>query len=287
MIIDKAHITFNKEHKMKKITSCLFMALFVSNGYSGTMGAVVAEPNAYFSVFGGGGTLNNLSIKLLGTSFQSLASGGTLAVNGFGHTGSTSQWLVGANMGYIFQNILFPFYDQGTVKPVAEVEGYYIGKRTLNAFQTNIGSTRVEEHDFYTGAPMQSGVGLVNALLSFSHNTYSQWHPYVGGGVGAAVVSINKAHSIDLAPGEGAISYFNGSPSHANTAFAAQAKAGLNYQWTPNWSIFGEYRYLYLSPTTFTLGSTVATGHVPTSPWTVELASQSYNLGSAGIRYSF
>lgn len=272
---------------MKKISSCLFMAIFIGNGYAGTMGAIAPEPNAYISVFGGGGTLSSLSTRLLGSVFFTTADGGPLGINAFGHIKSHSEWIVGANAGYISQNVSFPFYTQGVVKPAVEVEGYYIGKNTLNAFEVNNNTTRLTEHLFGTSYPMQSGVGLVNAVMNFTLNNYPQWQPYVGGGIGAAVVSITNAIGTQTSPAEVGINHFNSDPSHSDTAFAAQGKAGLSYQWTPNLSIFGEYRYLYLSATTFMMGSTSYATHAETGPWTVKLGSQSYNLGSAGIRYLF
>ncbi|MGV3739777.1 MAG: hypothetical protein ACO1N3_00585 [Gammaproteobacteria bacterium] len=82
------------------------------------------------------------------------------------------------------------------------------------------------------------------------------------------------------------INHYNSNANSTDTTFAAQAKAGLSFDLTNHISIFGEYRWLYFSNSSYTFGSTVYPTHVATSSWVVNLASQNYNLGAAGIRVS-
>ena len=53
-------------------------------------------------------------------------------------------------------------------------------------------------------------------------------------------------------------------------------------------SIFAEYRYLHVSATNYTFGSTVyPTAHAETSNWDSHLGSMNFNTGIFGIEYGF
>lgn len=266
----------------------MVLASLISTGYAGTMGPVQGfEPANYLSAFGGGGTLSSLSMSQMGTAFYLEADGGPLAVNAFGHSGSHSEWMVGGNAGHYFTDTTIPFLSQWSFKPAAEIEGYYIGRNTLEGHDINNNTLRLAEHNFAVSYPMSVGVGLINAVAYFQNNNFMQLHPYVGGGIGAGVVSIKNAISTQTEPFEAGINHYNADPSDSDTAFVSQLKVGLSYNWTPHWSIFGEYRYIYVASTDFTLGSTDYVTHPVTSNWNVNLGSQSYNMGVGGIRCIF
>jgi len=271
----------------KRIFSVLSM-LLMTNAYAGTMG-VVEEPlhDAYLGVLGGGGTLSSTPVRQLGTALYAPTDGGPLAVNASGHTNSRSEWIVGGQVGHYFSQISSFAISQWSLRPAAELEGYYIGRNTLTAGDLVNPTARLPEHDFLVNYPMSAGVGLINAVASFNHANFARWHPYVAGGIGAAVVSIVHASSTQLSPSEPGINHYNANSTNTGTAFAAQAKAGLSFDLTPHLSVFGEYRYLYLAETNYVFGSTVYGAHVATSSWNVSIGSQFYNMGVGGIRYMF
>jgi opacity protein-like surface antigen len=109
--------------------------------------------------------------------------------------------------------------------------------------------------------------------------------PYVGGGIGAARVSLKNAKSFQISPEELGINHFNSKRHDSSWAFAAQAKAGIRYDFCESFHIFGEYRYLYLDSSNYILGSTVYPTHVPTSPWNVKVSNVHYNAFAIGIQY--
>lgn len=273
---------------MKKSIHFIGLALVISQGYAGTMGPVQSyEPSNYLSAFGGGGSLSSLSFAQLGTAFYPDAAGGPLAVNAFGHSDSRSEWMVGGNIGHFFAETTIPFLSQWSFKPAAEIEGFYIGRNTLTGHDINNDTARLVEHNFSVAYPMDVGGGLINAIAYFQHTSFPELQPYVGGGIGAGLVSLKNANSLQTAPLEVGINHYNSDPSDSDTAFVSQLKVGLGYNFNAHWSIFGEYRYIYVSSTDFTLGSTVYPTHVATSNWNVKLGSQEYNMGVAGIRCVF
>jgi predicted porin len=71
-----------------------------------------------------------------------------------------------------------------------------------------------------------------------------------------------------------------------DATFAGQVKVGASYSLNPHFSLFAEYRWLYVSDSSFTFGSTVAPLHAATSAWRVELGSHDYNMGAVGLRYT-
>lgn len=256
------------------------------NGFAGTMGPIEqASKDNYLSVFGGGGSLSRISMAQLGTAFYSEANGGPLAVNAFGQSNSKAEWLVGGIAGHAFTAQPMPYFSQWAINPTAELEGFYVGQNTLSGDDINNSTTRLTEHDFLIHYPLSAGVGLVNAVASFTYQSDARWHPYFGGGIGVATVSIANANSAQTTPSEPGINHYNSDPSDNDTTFATQAKVGLSFDYTEHLTVFAEYRYLYLSSTDFTFGSTTYSTHVATSNWNVKLGAQNYNLGVAGIKY--
>ncbi|WP_415075215.1 hypothetical protein [Legionella sp.] len=107
----------------------------------------------------------------------------------------------------------------------------------------------------------------------------------MGVGIGSAIVSVSGASAIQLSPPEPGLNHYNSHASNTAFAFAAQPKIGVNFDIGSRASIFAEYRFLYLSSTDYTFGSTVAAGHPATSPWLVNIKSQYYNMGTVGINF--
>lgn len=255
---------------------------------AGTMGPITtpATNHIYFGAFGGGGSSNHANLSQYGTAFFSEAEGGPLAVNGFGHTNRRQAGMVGGHIGYQWQNILLnAFSHQASVSPVVELEGFYLEKSAFTGHEVSNDTARLPEHDFLATYPTSTGVFLANALLSLNATDNAKWHPYVSGGIGAAVLSVSNANALQLAPLEANINHYNSNPNDKTSTFAAQTKVGLNFDISERVSLFAEYRGLYIADTTLTFGSTVVPTHAATSSWSVHLGSQYYNVGAAGIHF--
>lgn len=265
----------------------LLFAFSNSEGYAGDMGPaeILASSAIYVGVFGGWGSSNSIDIDQYGTAFFTVDRGGPLAVNAFGSSDRSSAGFVGGHIGYQWAPISScPFFQWGIV-PAAELEGYYLGKNNLIGNDLTDINTRLNEHDFDVIYPMSTGVFLTNAVLNFNPSSQCRFHPYLAGGIGAAVIHIFDAVSTQVAPAEPGVNHYSANPNDKDTTFAAQAKLGLNFDLCHNMSLFIEYRWLYLANSSYTFGSTIAPGHAPTSPWLVELDSQKYNMGAVGIQY--
>ena len=133
---------------------------------------------------------------------------------------------------------------------------------------------------------MDNAAFLTNVVLSVQ-TPFQAITPYVGGGIGAACVTISGADSLQVGPPEPGVNHFNSGPDSSSWGFAAQAKAGLRVPLGEVAYLFAEYRYLYVGSTTYIYGSTVYPTHVPTTDWTVHFNDMSHHLGVVGIGFRF
>jgi opacity protein-like surface antigen len=276
-----------KLHMRKKIYSSLALLALTNAAFAGhakVMDTSTPPAKTYIGIFGGGGSSNEFKFSQFGSAFLSTENGGPLAVNAFGHMNSHSAWFVGAQLGYQAPGILLSSNSQWSLVPAAELEGYYFGNKTFNGHLIN-DTARLPEHDFYATYPMRRSVFLTNAVLTFSHPCYLI-HPYIGLGIGGAVVRISGAESIQTVPAEPGLNHYNSSDSDTDATFAGQIKAGLSYDVNDTISLFAEYRWLYLSGIHLIFGSTVVAGHSETTSWQVKIDPQQYNMGAVGIRFN-
>lgn len=282
----KTNHTNEEKRYLRPILGALF-ALSATGIQAGTMGPapVTALEKVYFSVFGGGGTSNKVKMSQYGTALFPEADGGPLAVNAFGRANSRSVGMVGGHVGYQWGDVFLDALRLPLgLAPAAELEGYYLGKGSFKGHEINNDVTRLPEHDFLVTYPVSSGIFLANAVLNFNAANYYRWHPYVAAGIGAAVISVSNADSLQVAPLEAGVNHYNANPNDTVSAFAAQTKVGLNFDLCEHISLFGEYRWLYIANTKFAFGSTVYPAHAATSHWNATLGSQHYNMGAGGIR---
>lgn len=273
-------------------TSIVSILLLLSGSptQAGTMGAEVASPTdaIYVAAFGGGGGRTSAHLVQQGTALYSYDApqAGPLAVDAFGKSSSGSTWIVGGHVGYRWSDrSLNHIGSNWTFAPAAELEGYYLGQSTLRGDDLNNTSAATFEHDFHVTYPMQTGVFLVNAVLNANSSNLGRFHPYVGVGAGGGVVSISGANSLQTSPPEIGVNHYNSNSDDSSVAFAAQPKVGVSFNVTPNTNVFVEYRFLYISATNFTFGSTSYPTHVATTNWNVQIESQYYNIGTAGIQF--
>ena len=274
----------------KAASSCLalagiYFALTGLDAQAGTMGPLTAAPgNIYVGVFGGGGASTTTDISQYGTALFSQDAGGPLAVNALGRAESHSVGIVGGQIGFLWTDSSASFANWALI-PAFEAEGYYLGKSNFTGHEINNATTRLPEHDFAVTYPMSAGVFLINSVLNFNSNSW--FHPYIGAGIGGAVVSISNADSLQTSPMEAGINHYNSNNNDKDGTFAGQIKIGSTFAVNQHFGVFAEYRWLYLAPASYTFGSTVYPTHVATNAWQVELGAQKYNMGAAGIRYTF
>lgn len=274
---------------MTSVCSTLSLVLLCASAtaYAAGAPAISSTKSLYLGIFGGGGALMNDTITQQGTAFYTEAEGGPLAVKAKGNANGDSVWLVGTHIGYAAKNIMLTKNSSAwNMTPAAELEGYYIGNSAFNTHLTN-NTIRLPEHTFSANYPMHVGIFLVNAVFSFNDADGSKLHPYFGIGIGTGVASIQGAKSVQIAPAEPGINHYNSGTTDTSSTFAFQPKVGLRYDLNQHVSLFAEYRFVYLAATSYTFGSTVYDTHVPTSTWTVRMDALNYNLGLAGIRFSF
>lgn len=243
-----------------------------------------ANQNFYVGAFGGGGSPNHINAGQFGTVYIVEASGGPLAVNAFGKLNNKSAAFFGAQLGYQAQHISINSSSQWTLGPAVELEGLSMNKSTFSATLYNY-TDRADEHEFVVSYPMYRNVFLANAVFSFNSPRFTV-QPYIGFGIGSALVRISGANSVQVNPAEAGINHYNTDPSDTNTTFAGQLKLGLGYNLNKHVSFFAEYRRLYIASSHFELGSTAYATHAPTSSWKIKLGAQKYNLGAIGVRFN-
>ena len=240
----------------------------------------------YLGLFGGGGSSTSTSVRQTG----SVLVNPPLPVDARGNAGSTGVAVGGAHLGYEWGDLSLG--ESGwALRPAAEIEGYYLGNN-LSAQLYSPNTPGVPNHRFSDAFPQKAGVFLANAILSFKTPYSSAVFPYIGGGVGGAVLSLNGAYSEQSSPPEPGLNHFNSNTNASSSAFAATAKVGLRGEIYKRVSMFVEYRYLFVDSSSYTFGSTVGAGtpflnHPPTTDWGINLGSQNYNMGVAGFEFSF
>ncbi|HTM62941.1 MAG TPA: hypothetical protein VL360_00400 [Gammaproteobacteria bacterium] len=250
---------------------------------SSTPAAFTDPAKFYLGIFGGRGSSGNFNISQYGTAFITESSGGPLAVNAFGGMHSQTTSYFGAQLGYQMQEIMMGA-TQCALAPAAELEIQGMGSSSFSGHVIN-NTTRVPEHDFAVTYPMSRTVFLVNGVVNFS-SPRIMVHPYIGFGVGNAVMRISGADSTQLSPPEAGVNHYNASTNSSDSAFAGQIKLGLSYDFNQYATVFAEYRWLYVASTQFEFGSTVYAAHAATSSWRVDMDAQRYNMGDVGIRFN-
>jgi opacity protein-like surface antigen len=235
----------------------------------------------YVGAFGGGIYSNSSNISQFGTAFFPEDVLGPLSIIAEGRLSKTSTGFGGAQVGYEWFKPLSSGWSLGAA---GELEAFFFEDKKKGHLinQTVIG---LPEHDFLDSFHMDSSVILANAVFSINSDCLFGFSPYVGGGIGATRISLYKADSLQVEPLEPGINHFNSRRNDSSWAFAAQAKAGLRYNFWERFNIFAEYRYLYVDASNYIFGATNYTIHVPTSPWNVKVKNANYNAFSIGIQF--
>lgn len=235
----------------------------------------------YIGAFGGGVYSNSSKMTQYGTAFFTEASGGPLSVIAEGNLNKTSTGFGGVQVGYEWSK---PLCSGWTIAPAAELE-YFCFKHKKKGHLINHTVNGLPEHDFYNKFHMNSNFILANAVITINNDCMRAFSPYVGGGIGAARVSMHKADSLQVEPLEAGVNHFNSNRNDSSWAFAAQAKAGLRYNFCERFHIFAEYRFMYVDSSNYVLGATNYVTHVPTSPWNVKVKNTHYNAFAIGVQF--
>lgn len=238
----------------------------------------------YVGAFGGGVfSCNTPRAYQYGTAFFPETSPpyiGPLAIIAEGNLNSNSTGYGGVQVGYEWSK---PMSSGWSIAPAGELE-YFLFRQNKSGYLINQTLVGLEEHDFNDSFRMSSNFILANAVISLNSDCLFGFSPYIGGGIGAARISLHNADSLQIEPVEAGINHFNSNPNDSTWSFAAQAKAGLRYNFCDMFHIFAEYRYIWVDASNFILGSTNYTTHVPTSPWNVKVKNVSYNAFAVGIQ---
>lgn len=243
--------------------------------------SATAGRGTYVGVFGGGGASNVNGVNQIGTALFPPSKGGPLVVSAVGRSNDRGAGLVGVQIGHELSGS-----QEGAwgLMPAGEFEAYYFAG-TQRALLDNSNS-RLPEHDFDDTFPMNNAVFVTNAVVSL--RTPSPYlTPYIGGGIGAAAITINGANSPQVSPPEAGVNHFNSGTDASSWSFAAQAKTGLRVQLTARAFLFTEYRFLYVGSTTYVFGQTQYPTHAPTSPWTVRFGDMCNHFAVAGLGFTF
>lgn len=238
-----------------------------------------SESRLYVGAFGGVLYSNANLMHQYGTAFFAEASLGPLPIIAEGKLNNITCGFGGIQIGY---EVSKPGYLN--LEPAGELEAFFFKQKKKGHLinQTVIG---LPEHDFADSFHMDSSIVLANVVLSMKTDSFFGLSPYVGGGIGAAHLSLSKADSLQLEPVEAGINHFNSNRKDDSWAFAAQVKAGLRYNFCQNFHIFAEYRYLYVDDSKYVLGSTNYPTHVPTSPWNVKVKYTYFNAFAIGLQF--
>jgi opacity protein-like surface antigen len=162
-----------------------------------------------------------------------------------------------------------------------EIEGYYVSSEKVAIL--NNPTDRPFEHTFRDTFSLRMGVLLANWLLVWKNKSIVS--PYIGIGVGTAMMHIHDADSSQMDPVEAGINHFNSDPSDTDWVFATQGKAGLRFDFFKHMRLFAEYRFLYLTSSDYTFGSTKYPSHAATTKWKVHFDGICNNMWAVGIDF--
>lgn len=265
----------------KSSFSALMALLTLSTSYLAAGDCCCPNNRLYIGAFGGGLYSNQPRITQTGVAFFTEAEGGPLGVNARGHLRKKSSGFGGVQLGYEWTGCTF--LSDFNLSPAVEAEAFWY-KHSQKGSLVNDVPVRLEEHDFVDSFKQTTGVYLVNLLLNLNNCWTGNFTPYIGGGIGAAHVSLKNGRSIQINPPE-TVNHFNSDPNYSNWAFAAQAKLGVRYNFCERFHLFAEYRFLFVDTTNYIFGQTIETGHPVTTSWNVQVRKLYYNAFALGLQY--
>ena len=234
----------------------------------------------YIGAFGGVGSFGEVSMQQVGTVITQPPFP-DINVDARGSADSVVAPIVGVQLGYELKK-----WDVSTsgwsIGMAAEVEGLYLTVEPEGALDIDPYLLGTQ----YVSLPLNGGAVLVNAVFSLRTPHSEAITPYVGLGAGYGAVFIDGSNSTN--PSEPGINHFNSEPDASSGGLALQAKIGVRALISSSWSVFTEFRHIYIGSTEYTFGETDYPGeHLPTTKWNVDLGEQNYNLWVSGLSYNF
>jgi opacity protein-like surface antigen len=234
----------------------------------------------YVGAFGGVGSLGDVSMQQVGTVITPHLLP-DINVDARGSADSVVAPIVGVQLGYEFRK-----WDVSTsgwsIGMAAEIEGLYLTAEPEGALDIDPYLLGTQ----YVSLPLDVGAVLVNAVFNLRTPHSEAITPYAGVGAGYGGVFIDGSDSAN--PSEPGINHFNSAPDASSGGLALQAKIGVRAGLSSSWSVFTEFRYIYIASTEYKFGDTDYPGeHLPTTKWNVDLGEQNYNLWVSGVSYHF
>lgn len=226
--------------------------------------ALGPKSGLYFGIFGGAAFGMSNGVSALDS--PPLFSAGGRATPG-------TAAVAGIQVGYNFRSIALDSAKSYWLQPAAQFEAFYLGQATESGSLTGgvVGTAVSSSNQF--GSNLNMGVFLVDGVAKFV--TPIGLVPYIGGGIGGAYLASSGTSFVGPS---GADLLSTG--SYAQGAFAGQGLVGLQYNLSEHWSLFAEYKILYIKETQFSYLMTSGNTMLIKYP-------ESYNIAIAGIRFQF
>jgi opacity protein-like surface antigen len=196
----------------------------------------IAEDNTrYVAVFGG--------ISVFGDSSNAVASADPLLPPpGLGDFDYDADFSTTRLTGGIKAGLVFPLTD-----PLSDEEVRFSFAAEAEAFYNNFKTSGNVDAGLPAGASMKTSVDADAAVFMVNGLGRLEYHmirPYLGFGIGTAIINANSRTTLDVPP---ASDTFEG--SDLDLVFATQGLAGLELKLAEKWAIFAEYRHLiYVDP---------------------------------------
>lgn len=163
---------------------------------------------------------------------------------------SDTGWFAGLKLGYAFKTHSF-------LLPAVELEGFYNRvdfEQTAHYedhYRSDFSSSRYEDN-YKLSADVHAAAIMLNGLLRFD---LGRFRPYIGGGIGVAHIWFKNAKFDVKHSSEFRSEFFSDSFSYDSSfplrdvrewSFAAQGIAGFELYATNRFSVFAEYKALWL-----------------------------------------
>ncbi len=225
--------------------------------------ALGPKTGLYFGIFGGAAFGMSNGVGALDS--PPLFSAGGRATPGTAAVG-------GLQVGYNFRSYALDSGKSYWIQPAAQFEAFYLGQATESGSLTGgvAGTPGISSYQF--GSNLNMGVFLVDGVAKFV--TPIGLVPYIGGGIGGAYQSSSGTSFV------GPAGNLLSTGSYAQGAFAGQGLVGLQYNLSEHWSIFAEYKILYIKETQFSYLMTSGNSMLIKYP-------EYYNIAIAGLRFNF
>ncbi len=211
--------------------------------------------------------------------------------------------MTGIRIG-LYQNYLdFNTYNKWLINPSFDVEGIYLGSKISGMLHNPIlepavkrddgmvipsHSIAANKHQFYNTYNLGSGLILFNTIFNIRHSIKQSIMPYIGIGIGFSSNTLYKGSSAQIKPCHEDVNHFNSDKKSTCSKPCIQGRFGISSNKTDSFSVFIEYRYLNIAPTSYIFGNTYYPGyHADTSKWNVSFKSMSFQVLALGFNYAF